>query len=79
MIDSRSILQTMFDKLAIALMSPLVTVVVLGVLALIWLWVWSMPVATHALRGALEAQDSSLLARVSRTRSHIMRSMQADF
>jgi len=65
----------MIDKLAIALISPLGTALVLGVLALwlaslrrlrlawslgalalIWLWVWSMPVASHALRGALEAQ-----------------------
>ncbi len=65
----------MFDKLAIALISPLGTALVLGVLALwlasfrrmrlarslgalalIWLWVWSMPVASHALRGTIEAQ-----------------------
>ncbi|MBK5914657.1 YdcF family protein [Rhodocyclus purpureus] len=64
----------MFDKIAIALISPLGSALVLGalalllafgrrrrwalragVLALLWLWVWSLPVVSHSLRGALEA------------------------
>ena len=62
----------MFDKLVIALVSPLGTALVLGVLALVlalwrprlawllgvlglaWLLVWSLPVASHALRGTVE-------------------------
>lgn len=62
------------DKLIIALISPLGTSLVLGLLsmwlawlsrirwawrlgamALVWLWVWSLPVASHALRRAVEA------------------------
>ena len=64
----------MFDKLLIALISPLGTALVLGVLALLlargayrrwamrlgvlallWLWVWSTPIARYALLGAVEA------------------------
>lgn len=63
------------DKLIIALISPLGTALVLGVLALglawlgrvrwawrlgavalVWLWVWSLPVASQALRRTLEAE-----------------------
>jgi uncharacterized SAM-binding protein YcdF (DUF218 family) len=64
----------MFDKLLIALISPLGTALVLGglalllargscrrwatglgVLALVWLWGWSLPVVSQALLAAVEA------------------------
>jgi uncharacterized SAM-binding protein YcdF (DUF218 family) len=32
----------------------------LGGVALIWLWVWSLPLVSHALRGAIEAQYPAL-------------------
>jgi hypothetical protein len=31
-----------------------------GVLALGWLWLWSTPAASHALRGVLEAQAAQV-------------------